>query len=95
MIETLYIKGKYGSYCGTCGEKIDYHHGKMVSCEIKWVQALKSKEEAVAFAKKYLEDRKRKGTDETNLDDPYWTWKIATEYVLLDIIPHLYGEALD
>ena len=57
--------------------------------------AIMTKEEAVAFAKKYLEDRKRKGNSVSNPDEPYWTWKIATEYVLLDIIPHLYGEALD
>ncbi len=54
-----------------------------------------TKEEALAFAKKYLEVRKREGTNETNPNDPYWTWKIATEYVLEDIIPYLYGEALD
>ena len=45
----------------------------------------KTKEEAVAFAKKYLSDRK--------VDS--FIWALATEYVLLDIIPHLYGEALD
>ena len=56
---------------------------------------LMSKEEAIAFAKKYLEVRKRRGTNEINLDDEYWIWKIATEYILLDIIPFIYREALD
>ncbi len=93
MKEVLYLNEN--QHCGTCGEPIDYNHGKMVSCEIKWIQALMSKEEAIAFAKKYLIDRKRQGTDETNPDDLYWIWKIATEYVLLDIIPYIYGEALD
>ena len=54
-----------------------------------------TKEKAIVFAREYLGDRKRQGTDETNPDDLYWIWKIATEYVLLDIIPHIYGEALD
>lgn len=54
-----------------------------------------SQEETIEFARKYLEVRKRKGTDETNPSEPYWTWEIATEYVLLDIIPYIFGEALD
>lgn len=66
--------------------KIDELENKLV---------IMTKEEAIAFAKKYMGDRKRKGTDETNPEDPYWTWKIATECILFDIIPYLYGEALD
>lgn len=62
--------------------------------------------EAIAFAKKYLEDRKEQWMKhtETQLDDiPSWfieknnskIWNIAVDYILDDIIPYLYGEALD
>ena len=72
-------------------------------------EVLKTKEEAIAFAKKYLDVRKKDYTkfhtffqDEisgVDIDDANEalerTWNIAVEYILLDIIPHIYGEALD
>jgi len=59
-------------------------------------QCIFTKEEAIEFAKKYLEVRKmNREQSSCPDDDPFWVWKIATEYVLLDIIPYLYGEALD
>ena len=50
-----------------------------------------SKEEALDFATKYLKDRVRKDV----WGDPTRDWEIAVEYILLDIIPYIYGEALD
>lgn len=52
-----------------------------------------TKEEAIAFAKKYLDDRKADVLEIPN--DSGRAWNIAIEYILLDIIPYLYGEALD
>ena len=68
-----------------------------------------TKEEAIAFAKKYLADRKNDyvswdpiQTIHLSDDDVIFlgekirrVWDIAVEYVLEDIIPFLYGEALD
>lgn len=55
-----------------------------------------TKEETIAFVKEYLEVRKEQTIDEDldfrNKED---VWNIAIEYVLFDIIPYLYGEALD
>ena len=51
------------------------------------VTKMMTKDEAVAFAKKYLVDRIQ--------EDCIDIWDLAIEYVLLDIIPHIYGEALD
>ena len=50
-----------------------------------------TKEEAIAFAEKYLDVRAKRNV----FGDPTKDWKIAVEYVLLDIIPYIYGEALD
>ncbi len=80
----------------------------------------KTKEEAVAFAEKYLDDRRESyvipekceicesmiiSFHSHNANTPSGTtirenktakaWDVAVEYILLDIIPHLYGEALD
>ena len=56
-----------------------------------------TKEEAIAFAKKYLADRL------DDVTDPYYdtystacdVWEECVDSVLNDIIPYLYGEALD
>ena len=52
-----------------------------------------SKDEAIEFAKNYMKVRETDGNDDPS--DPLRPWKIATEYILLDIIPYLYWEALD
>ena len=52
-----------------------------------------TKEEAIKFAKKYLADRKKNYVN--NKFGSERAWNIAVEYVLLDIIPFIYGEALD
>lgn len=63
-----------------------------------------SKEEAIAFAKKYLGDRKDDSISRKLIIDtrPYVetlycerAWDLCVEHVLNIIIPHLYGEALD
>lgn len=68
-----------------------------------------TKEEAIEFAKKYLADRKEGYTQilpevteklsmiegaviKLALDR---AWDIASEYIRLDIIPYIYGDALD
>lgn len=83
-------------------------------------EVLKTKEEAIEFAKKYLEDRrqdyakneicqmckhpiKNTHTHKANTVSGVTVienkiakaWDVAVEYILLDIIPHIYGEALD
>lgn len=80
----------------------------------------KNKEEAIAFARKYLDDRREDyvkpekckicedsiisfHTHEANTPSGTTTienrsakiWDVMVEYATLDIIPHLYGEALD
>lgn len=58
----------------------------------KEVAVIMEKEDAIAFAKKYLEDRK----DYLSCaEEGYEVYDIILEYVLLDIIPYLYGDALD
>ena len=70
-----------------------------------------TKEEAIEFAKKYLADRRDDyASIPVKLvaslgGDPKLTvpiheaiqraWDVATEYMKLDIIPHIYGDALD
>lgn len=70
-------------------EKIDLPPG-LIKDLIKatrpyWKPLHMTKDEAVTFAKKYLTDRRviQHG------------FSIATEYTLLDIIPYIYGDALD
>ena len=52
-----------------------------------------SKEEAVEFATKYLDDRKLDILKIPN--DSGRAWNISAEYILEDIIPYIYGDALD
>lgn len=65
-----------------------------------------SKDKAIEFAVKYLKDRKDQWMTPTNIpinvktprelnDRLSRVWNIAVEYMLLDIIPYLYGDALD
>ncbi|MEE9446265.1 MAG: hypothetical protein V3V19_11440 [Cocleimonas sp.] len=54
-------------------------------------------QEAIHFAKKYLEDRML-NYDDKSLDEQSGgirAWNIATEYILNDIIPYIYGKSLD
>lgn len=63
-----------------------------------------TKEEAIEFAKKYLADRRMSNVevmiDKNRLDleasaHRARAWDVATEYTILDIITHIFGEALD
>ncbi len=99
------------SHCGTCGEKIDHNHGKFVSCNLEWESMKMTKEEAIEFAKKYLADRRNDYASipvklvatlggDSNVTVPIHeaiqrAWDVAVEYMLLDIIPYYYGDALD
>lgn len=72
---------------------------------------MKTKEEAIEFARKYLADRKEgyatvpvkllvilgTGPHEAEKVQEAITraWDVCVEYILLDIIPYLYGDALD
>jgi hypothetical protein len=102
---TFYF-AKDSAHCGSCGEPIDGHHGKMVSCDRIWRKPPMQKNDAITFAKKYLEVRKVEQMHPINIPVHYKTpnqlneklehvWNVAVEYILLDIIPYLYGEALD
>lgn len=64
---------------------------------IEKIRMLMPKDEAIAFAKKYLDVRKREDFVDKNHKhyEPFWTWRCAMDYVLNDIIPYLYGDALD
>ena len=54
-----------------------------------------NKEEAIEFARKYLEDRKGNWRGKHESIEIERAWDIAVEYMLLDIIPYIYGDALD
>lgn len=65
-----------------------------------------NKEEAIVFTRKYLEDRRAqwiKYIDAQFDDIPKWiiehtnsrVWEVCVDYILNDIIPYIYGEALD
>ena len=52
-----------------------------------------NKDQAVEFATRYLDDRKLDVLKIPN--DSGRAWNIAAEYILEDIIPYIYGVALD
>lgn len=55
-----------------------------------------TKEETIAFVKEYMEVRKEQTIDgDLDFRNKEDVWNIAIEYVLFDIIPYLYGEALE
>lgn len=60
----------------------------------KEIAVIMEKEEAIEFAEKYLAARKN-DTIDVNFRNQEDVWDISVEYILLDIIPYLYGEALD
>ena len=97
-------------YCDECynncsyvysGGKTIYHHNIRDLLIINI-----TKEQAIEFAKKYLEDRRIQYKHPINIPIDKWTIKdhneklehimnCFIEYTILDIIPYLYGEALD
>lgn len=52
-----------------------------------------NKEKAIEFAKKYLENRRKDAL--AIPDDSGRAWDLSVEYFLEDIIPYIYGDALD
>ncbi len=105
--EIVYCDDCYNecSYVFINGDTIYYHKVRDIISKIllevkeKTNTVHMSKEEAIEFAKRYLNNRRNDYTVETYFKDPVDSakraWDIAVEYILLDIIPYLYGDALD
>jgi len=84
-------------YCDKCNDECSYVYSNGKTIYYHQIRRLSivhmNKNWTIEFAKKYLEDRKEQWMDDTFPRDQIWN--VAAEYILDDIIPFLYGEALD
>lgn len=99
-------KKEYSVVCPMCNTKYKSELRDDTKLEITYICSNEkcpsnkmNKEKALEFAKKYLSVRRNDCTIETYFKDPVdaakRAWDIAVEYTILDIIPYLYGDALD